>query len=746
MNINYLSWLVADAETMVKEWLLQRRWRVILAGMLLVAVPVLSLAFFVYLTMARDLEKLLIAASRDYAGDCVQAITDRLDRDLARGQAYASRPLMQALLREGHLDKVRFHLQQLVTGTDSLERAFISSPQGVLLTDYPSDPKVHGRDFSYRDWYRGVSQRWTPYVSEFFQRAAIPPRFLFNIAVPIRSPEGRILGILVMQPKDDYFQGSLKRTERKKVAIHILDHRGRIVYHSHRKIDQAQDFSSHPMVQKLQQGLGGEEKTRGLDSQDMVIAAYRPVPPFGWGVIAEKPVKEALAPFTGAIFSLSIFTLAVLVLGVFGAYQGANLLLATHRLTGELARVNAELQGNQQELAKTNARLQEASQAKSDFLANMSHELRTPLNAIIGFSEVLQDELFGDLNTKQKEYVQNIYKSGLHLLGLINDILDLAKVESGKMELELNSFSLKEALESSLVMVKEKAMKQGIALSLEVEPEAEGEITLDERKFKQIMFNLLSNAVKFTPRGGRVTVSARRWEPEKPPEAAVAKADRGFLEISVADSGMGIKPEDLGRLFQEFTQLGQVYTKAFEGTGLGLALTKRLVELQGGRIRVESEPGQGSRFSFTVPREAPGLLRPIFAPSPIPLLSAQDERVILLIDDDPQDLAILEEAVRSKGVKVIKADSGQEGLDLAQRLKPDLIILDLLMPQPNGFEVLETLKSTEETAPIPIIIFTIMDLSPQDKAQLAEKTLAFFEKGVVSKEAFVAQVQQVLGL
>ncbi|MEW6658992.1 MAG: ATP-binding protein [Thermodesulfobacteriota bacterium] len=730
----------------MKEWLLQQRWRVILAGALLGAVPVLSLAFFVYLTLARNLEKLLIDVCRENAGDCVQAITDRLNGNLALGQSYACRPLIQAALQNDDREKLRSHLQQLVTGSDSLERAFIASPQGVLLADYPSDPKVHGQDFSHRDWYRGVSRKWTPYVSEFFQRAAHPPRFLFNIAIPIKCPKNRLLGILVMQPKEDFFQTPLKRTEKKSITVCILDQRGRIVYQSHRRIDHLQDVSSHPLAHRLQQGLQGEEMTRSLGSREMVVAAYRPLPPFGWGVIAEKPVDEAFAPFTGAIVSLTIFTAFVLLLGGVGTYQGANLLLSTHRLTKELARVNAEMQAHQQGLVEANDKLEEASKAKSDFLANMSHELRTPMNAIIGFSEVLQDELFGDLNPKQQEYVQNIYNSGLHLLGLINDILDLAKVEAGKTELELSRFSLREALELSLTMVKEKAMKQRITLNLEVEPDAEGEITLDERKFKQIMFNLLSNAVKFTPPGGKVTVSARGWTPEPASMAPGAKVEADFLEICVADTGIGIKPEDMPRLFEEFTQLSPVYTKPHEGTGLGLALAKRLVELQRGQIWAESEPGRGSRFLFTIPREVGEAPRPVFAPSaPSPAMTP-DERVVLLIDDDPQDLAILEEAVGSKRVQVVKAKSGQEGLDLAHRLNPDLIILDLLMPQVNGFEVMEALKSAEETAVIPVIILTFMDLSGEDKARLGEKAMAVLEKGVVSREAFREQVQKALSL
>jgi signal transduction histidine kinase len=229
-----------------------------------------------------------------------------------------------------------------------------------------------------------------------------------------------------------------------------------------------------------------------------------------------------------------------------------------------------------------------ANRAKSEFLANMSHELRTPMNSIIGFSEVLQDELFGKLNEKQREYVTHIRESGRHLLALINDVLDLSKVESGKMELEIKKIPMSYVLDASLVWFNEKAMSHRINISLETESCADIYIEGDERKLKQVMFNLLSNAVKFTPDGGSITIKARL-------------ADGDFIEISVEDTGIGIKSENIGRLFKPFQQLSSAYEKKYEGTGLGLALTKKIIELHKGTIWVESEYGRGSKFSFKIP-------------------------------------------------------------------------------------------------------------------------------------------------
>jgi signal transduction histidine kinase len=238
------------------------------------------------------------------------------------------------------------------------------------------------------------------------------------------------------------------------------------------------------------------------------------------------------------------------------------------------------------QLAEKTRELEVASTHKSEFLANMSHELRTPLNAIIGFTQVLQQKLFGEVNDKQEEYLQDINVSADHLLALINDILDLSKVEAGQVELEVAPFSLREALDRGVVMIRERAMKGGVDVQLELDP-AVDVVEGDERRIRQVVFNLLSNAVKFTPEGGRVDISAAK--------------QNGKVVVSVADTGPGIAPDDQARIFEEFQQAKATNGERPEGTGLGLALSRSLVELHGGRIWVESAPGKGSTFSFTIP-------------------------------------------------------------------------------------------------------------------------------------------------
>ena len=305
--------------------------------------------------------------------------------------------------------------------------------------------------------------------------------------------------------------------------------------------------------------------------------------------IAVAAASVVLALLLGSLLSLSLIVpirrmsrrLEAIASGDFSAHVNVD----NHDELGALA---ANLNRMNDELGRLYGEIEMASRHKSEFLANMSHELRTPLNAIIGFSQVLRQQMFGDLNEKQIEYLDDILGSGQHLLTVINDILDLAKVESGRMELQPSIFSLHVTLENAVAIIRERATRQGIVLATDIDPSL-GLVEADEHKLKQVLLNLLSNGVKFTPRGGRVTLSAHDGD------------DR--VEISVRDTGVGISAADQSRIFEEFYQVGP--DANHEGTGLGLAVTRRLVELHGGQIRVESVVGSGSNFIVTLPMHHP---------------------------------------------------------------------------------------------------------------------------------------------
>ena len=300
-----------------------------------------------------------------------------------------------------------------------------------------------------------------------------------------------------------------------------------------------------------------------------------------WSVIL--PVREAntfLSQVARGEFSA---TISVPNRDEFGVLA-ANM----NQMSRDLSRLYEEQRQAAQQLRLLNRQLELASKAKSEFLANMSHELRTPLNAVIGFSEALSERMFGELNDKQAEYVEDINASGYHLLSLINDILDLSKIEAGRMELELRPFDIVGPLTAALTLVKERAARGGVALESEIDADFDSMVG-DERKFKQILINLLSNAIKFTPESGTVRLS-------------VGSGD-GKVVIAVSDTGVGIADDDQEAIFEEFRQVGSDYDRVAEGTGLGLSLARRFVEMHGGQIDVKSELGKGSTFTFWLPLE-----------------------------------------------------------------------------------------------------------------------------------------------
>jgi signal transduction histidine kinase len=336
------------------------------------------------------------------------------------------------------------------------------------------------------------------------------------------------------------------------------------------------------------------------------------------------------------------------------------------------------------------AEVEVASRHKSEFLASMSHELRTPLNAVIGFSEVLLERMFGDLNDRQEEYLRDIWSSGKHLLELLNEILDLSKVEAGQMTLEPTEFSLQEALGHGLALVRERAARHGIRLGLEVAPEV-GLVRADELRIKQVIVNLLSNAVKFTPDGGRVEVRARTEGSE--------------VLVTVADTGTGVAAADRERIFESFQQGGR-RASTTEGTGLGLTLSKRIVELHGGRIWIESELGVGSTFGFAIPAGVPAPAAGAVADDPG---RADGKGTVVVIDDDRRSIDLLTVYLEAAGLRVVSASDGRRGVELIRALKPAIVVLDILLPGLDGWQVLESLKADPATAAIPVVVVSILD-------------------------------------
>ena len=381
------------------------------------------------------------------------------------------------------------------------------------------------------------------------------------------------------------------------------------------------------------------------------------------------------------------------------------------------ARDMTELKRFEQTLQQKNIQLEDASRMKSEFLANMSHELRTPLNAIIGFSEVLRDGLIGEMTDQQRVFIGDIFSSGKHLLALINDILDLSKVEAGKMTLDLEPVEVSTLFVGSLSIIREKAAARHIRVDVD-DAEELGSIQADVRKVKQILYNLLSNALKFTNEGGHVTLRASRvpraevgrlsgpWTGRSFPLADNEFAE--FLKISVTDSGIGISGEGLERLFHPFSQIDNGLARKFEGTGLGLAMVKVLAELHGGASAVESAVGEGSCFTFWLPLRAPEEAPSTKVPPAQCLDAEAGACTALVVENDFKSAELIRVQLEAQGVRVLHAASAEAALVLAAQQPLTLITLDILLPGMDGWEFLSRLKQDPDLRRIPVVIISIV--------------------------------------
>jgi protein-histidine pros-kinase len=379
----------------------------------------------------------------------------------------------------------------------------------------------------------------------------------------------------------------------------------------------------------------------------------------------------------------------------------------------EQRRLGEQLRRKNEELEEQNRRVQEANRLKSEFLANMSHELRTPLNGIIGFAELMHDGKVGAVAPVHKEYLGDILTSARHLLQLINDVLDLAKVESGKMEFRPEQVDVRKTFEEVRDILRTMAARKRIRIELDV-AENTNAAYLDPARLKQVLYNYLSNALKFTPDEGQVTIRARPQGKEK-------------LLIEIEDTGIGIAPEQMSRLFVEFQQLDASAAKKYQGTGLGLALTRRVVEAQGGRVAVQSTPGKGSIFSAllplpTGPVEGKAILR-------------GGDRTVLVIEDDAHERDWLEQTLSKAGWSVISVGTGREALEAASGARFDALTIDLLLPDMSGWELLRAVRDQGPNQNTPVVVVTVMGVK---EAQPAMPVQGYLIKPVQAVELLSA--------
>jgi signal transduction histidine kinase/CheY-like chemotaxis protein len=362
----------------------------------------------------------------------------------------------------------------------------------------------------------------------------------------------------------------------------------------------------------------------------------------------------------------------------------------------ELTRLAEELQQRSREVADANRRIQEANRLKSQFLANMSHELRTPMNSIIGFSEILVDRLEGQVDPKHGSFLRHILSSGQHLLSIINDILDLSKIEAGKMEIYPERFPTRGVVESVCTVMRGMTRDHVPIFVIDV-PDDLPPLEADLAKFKQVLFNLLSNAIKFSPPQSPIAIAARHIG---------ESAEDGTITVSVRDEGIGIDPKNHEVIFEEFRQVDGTARREFGGTGLGLALVKKFIELQGGWVKVESAPGKGSIFSFTLPVRSRAA---VVSRAPDVEAPQQVTERVLVVEDDAHAYELISSALGSAGYLAIRARHGDEALRMAKESRPIAVTLDLVLPGLDGWDVLKRLKSDPHTREIPVVIISMIE-------------------------------------
>jgi PAS domain S-box-containing protein len=409
------------------------------------------------------------------------------------------------------------------------------------------------------------------------------------------------------------------------------------------------------------------------------------------------------------------------------------------------------LQQTNEQLAATNLELERATRLKDEFLANMSHELRTPLNAILGMSESLQDDIYGSLTDGQRRAIATVEHSGRHLLELINDILDLSKIESGKFELEPGTVFVRSLCDTSLTFVRQMALKKQIQLHSHI-PQNIGSIDADDRRLRQALINLLSNAVKFTPEGGTVTLEVRRQVGDRPD---ASQPFNEYISFAITDTGIGIDPENMHKLFQPFVQIDSKLNRQYSGTGLGLSLVRRIAELHGGGVSVHSVVGVGSCFTMQIPNVS----QPITATMPPPTsgeaftsrldsieaTSTTRSPLILLAEDNPANAETLLSYLAHRGYRLIQAVNGAEAMELAATQRPDLILMDIQMPGMDGLEAIRQIRANPASAEIPIIALTALAMSGDREKCLNVGANEYFTKPVSLKH-LIAMIQKLLTL
>jgi PAS domain S-box-containing protein len=779
------------------KWLSKGGWRLDIIFLLLLVLPFVVFSGLVARLLREQAEAQAIAESTQLAQISSTLVEEHFRQNISFLESFATLETFRQALSDQDLEIMGWLLKRAKELRPDFTFIAVYDVDGTLRAVDPPQPNLLNKNLSYLDWYKSVSHKWKPSVSNVFRRVNPPYEAVVATAIPIVNEQGKIVGILVGADALDTMTTKLITNLKNGWAISVVDRQGQLSAGA--DIDaysEPRDLSGYEPVKQLLAGRAGT----GLfvHQGKSVFSRYEPIPHYGWGVLVEKPsvtLEQSAWAFERRVWLPGVLLVIVgigvgaLVSSLYAQIDMANRFhdlstsmfctywpdgflrsvspswktvlgfeteelmarpyiqfvhpddreftaAAVHRLlSGEANELESRwickdgsykwllwsavrlprrdlicaaarditrrkdsqkrIEEQNRELELRNREIERATKLKSKFLASMSHELRTPLNAIMGFSDLLGEQKTGELNPKQKRFVNHVKEAAAHLLQMINDILDLSKIEAGQFDLRLEQFQIEDALPGVLSIIRPLAMAKGIEVhhNATVTPP----VCADPVRLKQILFNLLSNAVKFTPKDGRIDIDCH--------------FDHERVSISVKDTGIGIPADEQAAIFEEFHQVDTPDAAPQQGTGLGLAITKRLVECQGGEIVLQSEPGQGSRFTFTLPvastrtesRNPKALAGP-----PVAVSVNRTKPLVLVVDDESASRELLTGFLETE-YQVVAAKSGDEAIAVAKKIVPDAITLDVLMPGANGFETLVALRNSPETANIPIIVVSIVD-------------------------------------
>ena len=638
--------------------------------------------------------------------------------------------LIEEAVLNGRFSAVTRDLRGLLQTNKRLDGCSIFDAQGISRATGNTPASKLGNYSGDRDWFHGVIATGKPYlgipvVSRGTGRPVVP------YAIPVLDPDKRIRGVFICGISLAALNNAVAAFRTAPSArASLIDRRkgGIILAHPDSRRILTSISGRNKAVEKLLAGGRGAMETQDSSGQ-LRLAVYTPVPNLPWGFLILQPSAVAFAPFVEAarqslLYIAGLLLLLALASGVLArriTRPLAQLRAAASRLAagdiatrlnltrqdelGDLGRAfdrmatalaerSAQLRAAHEELQSQYLQVQDANRLKSEFLANMSHELRTPLNAIIGFSQLMHDGKVGLIGRDQKEYLSDILNSADHLLQLINDVLDLAKVESGKIEFRVEPVQLSRLISEVTSILEPLAAGRRLTVEVAVAKDVE-RIVIDPAKLKQVLYNYLSNAIKFTPEGGHVIVRAR-------------SEDADHFRLEVKDTGIGIMPDETQKLFVAFQQLDSGAGKKHQGTGLGLALTKKIVEAQGGRVGVHSTRGYGSIFYAVLPTGAAAEKAEKNVPAPgLTAPAGDDAPNILVIDDNEIDLKWLSRCLNDADYRVTAARSGAEGIIRARSQKYDAILLDLMLPDTGGWDLFRAIRQGPNRH-APVIVVTVV--------------------------------------